>query len=120
MKKLLCLACLGLLMLTATYASPPRDAVQATSETVVFTADAQPDFVDFVFVSYDMDMTAITPEIGYVHYKASPIEWYMQVFDFSEPVFRLCRDSKNILMQSISESSAGYIKKKATARHVKI
>lgn len=119
MKKLLCLACLGLLMLTATYASPPRDAAQTTSETVVFTADAQPDFVDFVLVSYDIDMTATTPETGYVHYEASPIEWYMQVFDFSEPTFRLCRYSKNTLMQSISESTSGY-NKKATARHVKI
>lgn len=120
MKKLLCLACLGLLMLTATYASPPRDAVQTTSEIAVFTADAQPNYVDFILMLYNMDMTAITPETGYIHYEASPIEWHMQVFDFSEPVFRLCRDSKNTLVQSISESSAGYIKKKATARHVKI
>lgn len=119
MKKLLCLACLGLLMLTATYASPPRDAVQTQSETVVLTADAQPDFVDFVFMSYDMDMNAITPEIVYVHYEASPVEQYVQVFDFSLPVFRLCSNSKNMLVQTSRLSTVGY-NTRATARHVKI
>lgn len=120
MKKLLCLACLGLLMLTATYASPSRDAVQTQSETVVFTADAQPDFVDFVFVSYDMDMTAITPEIGYVHYEAMPIEKYIQVFDYTLPVFRLCSNSKNILVQTSLLSTVSQNNTRATARHVKI
>ena len=107
-------------MLTATHASPLRDAVQTTSETVVFAANAQPNFVDFVIVSYDMGANATTPEETHVYYDAPFADCSVQVFDISLPVFRLCGEYSHNAYNQKPRNCALANNMRATARHVKV
>ena len=120
MKNLLCFVCFGLLMLTATHASPLRDAVQTTSETVVFTADAPPNYADFVFMLYNMDMTATAPEETHVYYDAPVADCSVQVFDISLPVFRLCGEYSHNTYNQKPRNCALANSMRATARHVRV
>jgi len=111
-------------MLTATAAQPTRAVAQMQSDAVVLTDYAQPDFVDFVIVSYDMGMDATTPEETHVYYDAPFADCNVPVFDISLPVFRLCGDlcgeySYNTSMLK-QKNCALANNKRATARHVRV
>ena len=119
MKKLLCFICFGLMMLTATAAQPTRGVAQMQSDAVVLTVYAQPDFADFVLVSYDMGMNATTPEETRVYYDAPFADCNVPVFDISLPVFRLCSEYSHDTYSQKSQNCA-QANTRAAARHVKV
>lgn len=89
-------------MLTAIAAQPTRAVAQMQSDAVVLTDYAQPYYVDFVIVSYDMGTDATTPQETHVYYDAPIADWSVPVFDFSLPNCALANDVR------------------ATARHVRV
>lgn len=107
-------------MLTAIAAQPTRAVAKMQSDEVVLTDYAQPDFVDFVLVPCDMGMNATTPEETHVYYSAPFADWYVQVFDISLPVFRLCGEYSYNTYRHKSPNCALENYMRATARHVRV
>lgn len=102
MKKFMLLA-MGLLMFLAADAAQTYDIGQPQqNENVMLLqqSDNQPVVVDFVCADYSVTTTIVTTaETEFMYYEAMPMEVRTQVFDFTQPVFRLCVN-KSIVFKS--------------------